>query len=90
MAKLNPDPIYLSLKANLSQNARGTLRWVEQAIEEDPSPDHPARFQLEDGAILDVSAEDRRTGLPIRVVYRILDPENVTLELVFDESELGE
>jgi hypothetical protein len=74
--------LYSALKENLGRNALGALQWVERAITEDPGLDHPGRLPLDNGEILDVSAED------LRVVYAILSDTLVELRRVFDERAI--
>lgn len=78
---LRETDLYAALKENLNRNARGTLLWVERRIEEDPSLG-PGRRELDNGDILDFSAED------LRVVYRLISPEMTLLRLVWDERDL--
>lgn len=79
MVRLKEDAVYSALKQNLERNAKGTLRWVEQRIEEDPSLDVPGRLELENGRIADIAADD------LRVVYLPVSDDLIVLELVLDE-----
>ena len=82
-AELIETPMYSALREKLERSARGTLRWVEAAIAEDPSLERPSRLPLEDGEILDDSAQD------LRLVYRPLGPSLIELRLVLDERNIG-
>lgn len=81
-AELIETPMYSALRQKLERNARGTLRWVEAAIAEDPGLEGPSRLALEDGEILDDSAQD------LRVVYRPLSPSLIELRMVLDERNI--
>jgi hypothetical protein len=75
--KLIKSPRYQALRDNLPLGARAAVRIVENEIVRDPSPG-PNRRVLDDGSIVDFSAED------LLVQYRLLRG-GVLLELVLDE-----
>ena len=70
--KLISGPDYPTEREALSNNARTALRWVEEAIADDP--DHRiARFQYPSGIVVDYSADD------LAVSYLVLKNGEVVL-----------